>query len=113
MSIIENSRTDGRIWWQGKFQSKRSKFCKFGRRKGNVDDGQSGKRRNTSGKVQKSKGLLAKDSEGKSRANANSSGVTPNEILQSMNGGKDSPARTATQKFSDMKNTLSNLGNKK
>ena len=51
----------------------------------------------------KSNGLLTKDSEGKSRANANSSGVTPNEILQSMNGGKDS----------DMKDTLSNLGKKK
>lgn len=61
----------------------------------------------------KSNGLLTKDSEGKSRANANSSGVTPNEILQSMNGGKDSHATTVTQKFSDMKDTLSNLGKKK
>ena len=61
----------------------------------------------------KSHGLLTKDSEGKSRANANSSGVTPNEILQSMNSGKDSVATTVTQKFSDMKDTLSNLGKKK
>ena len=61
----------------------------------------------------KSNGLLTKDSTGKSRANANSSGVTPNEILQNMNGGKDSSATTVTQKFSDVKDTLSNLGKKK
>ena len=61
----------------------------------------------------KSNGLLTKDSTGKSRANANSSGVTPNEMLQNMNGGKDSPATTVTQKFSDIKDTLSHLGNKK
>ena len=61
----------------------------------------------------KSNGLLTKDSTGKSRANANSSGVTPNEMLQNMNGGKDSPATTVTQKFSDIKDTLSNFSNKK
>jgi type IV secretion system protein TrbL len=47
----------------------------------------------------KSNGLLTKDSEGKTRANANGGGVTPKEMLQNLNGGgKVSP--TATQKIS-------------
>ena len=47
----------------------------------------------------KSNGLLTKDSEGKTRANANGSGVTPQEMLQNLNGDKTAP--TATQKISD------------
>ena len=63
----------------------------------------------------KSNGLLVKDSEGKTRANANSSGVTPQEMLQNLNsGGKVS--QTATQKISDtasnIKDTVSELSKK-
>ena len=60
----------------------------------------------------KSNGLLAKDSAGNSRAGANSSVVMPNEILQNLSGGKNAPATTVTEKFSDLKDTIRNFGKK-
>ena len=51
-------------------------------------------------------GLLTTDAEGKTRANANSSGVTPEEILQNFNGEKSS---TATQKFSNAASSVKNM----
>ena len=54
----------------------------------------------------KSNGLLTKDSEGKTRANANSGGVTPSEILQNLSGEKSS---TATQKISNAATSVKNM----
>ena len=51
-------------------------------------------------------GLLTTDAEGKTRANANSSGVTPEKILQNFNGEKSS---TATQKFSNAASSVKNM----
>ena len=55
----------------------------------------------------KSNGLLTKDSEGKMRANANSGGVTPEEMLQSLSNNQS--ATTATQKFSDAATSVKNM----
>lgn len=49
----------------------------------------------------KSNGLLAKDADGKSRASANGSGVTPREMLDGLNNGA---ASTVSQKISDLVN---------
>ena len=54
----------------------------------------------------KSNGLLTKDSEGKTRANANSNGVTPEEILENFSGEKSS---TATEKFSNAASSVKNM----
>ena len=48
----------------------------------------------------KSNGLLTKDAEGKTRANANGGGVTPSEMLESL-GEKKLPTTTATEKISN------------
>ena len=51
----------------------------------------------------KSNGLLTKDAEGKTRANANGGGVTPSEMLENLGGNKTpaTTATTATEKFSN------------
>ena len=49
----------------------------------------------------KSNGLFAKDTAGKSRASANGSGVTPREMLDGLNNGA---ASTVSQKISDLVN---------
>jgi hypothetical protein len=49
----------------------------------------------------KSNGLLSQT------PNANGGGVTPQEILQNLNGGKTAP--TATQKISDTANSVKNM----
>ena len=54
----------------------------------------------------KSNGLLVKDSEGKMRANANSGGVTPSEMLQNLSGEQSS---TATQKMSNVATSVKNM----
>ena len=54
----------------------------------------------------KSNGLLTKDAEGKTRANANSGGVTPLEMLQNLSGEKSS---TATQKISNAATSVKNM----
>ncbi len=51
-------------------------------------------------------GLLTTDAEGKTRANANSSGVTPEEILQNFSGEKST---TATEKFSNAASAVKNM----
>ena len=51
-------------------------------------------------------GLLATDAEGKTRANANSNGVTPEEILQNFSGEKST---TATEKFSNAASSVKNM----
>ena len=62
----------------------------------------------------KSNGLLTKDVDGKTRANANGGGVTPSEMLENLDGNK-SPATTATEKFSSaamgIANTADNIKN--
>ena len=55
----------------------------------------------------KSNGLLTKDSEGKTRANANSGGVTPSEMLQNLSEGKS--ATTMTEKMSNMASSAKNM----
>lgn len=55
----------------------------------------------------KSNGLLTKDSEGKTRANATGGGVTPEEMLQSLSNNQT--ATTATQKFSDAATSVKNM----
>lgn len=54
----------------------------------------------------KSNGLLTKDSKGKTRANVNSGGVTPSEMLQNLSGEKSS---TATQKISNAATSVKNM----
>ena len=49
----------------------------------------------------KSNGLLVNDTDGKSRASANGSGVTPQEMLDGLNNGA---ASTVSQKISDLVN---------
>ena len=51
-------------------------------------------------------GLLVTDSDGKTRANANSDGVTPEEILQNFSGEKST---TATEKFSSAASSVKNM----
>ena len=55
----------------------------------------------------KSNGLLVKDSEGKTRANANSGGVTPSEVLQNISSNNSSP--TMTGKMSNMASSIKNI----
>ena len=52
-------------------------------------------------------GLLTTDAEGKTRANANSSGVTPKEILENLN--EDKSATAATEKFSTVASSVKNI----
>ena len=49
---------------------------------------------------------MTKDAEGKTRANANSGGVTPSEMLQNLSGEKSS---TATQKISNAATSVKNM----
>ena len=62
----------------------------------------------------KSNGLLTKDVDGKTRANANGGGVTPSEMLENL-GGNKTPATTATEKISSVAmgiaNTADNIKN--
>lgn len=51
-------------------------------------------------------GLLATDVDGKTRANANSNGVTPEEILQNFSGEKST---TATEEFSNVASSIKNM----
>ena len=55
----------------------------------------------------KSNGLLVEDSEGKTRANANSGGVTPSEVLQNISSNNSSS--TMTEKMSNMASSIKNI----
>jgi|GEM_PF-602588 len=52
-------------------------------------------------------GLLNKDSDGRTRADANSSGIRPSEMLQDLSQGKN-PTTTASQKVGSMMNGIGN-----
>lgn len=54
----------------------------------------------------KTNGLLVKDAEGHTKANANGGGITPKEILQNLNSNSNS-ATTVTEKISNAAQALS------